>query len=234
MEVEFYCKDARERFLQPESVDLFFCHPPYFVTNKEHYGGDLSLQIQNETNFDEYLDAYIETLKNMQDALKPTGSIVIILKNYEQSFDVISKIKQDTDLIITKSLIWDYSESDFLKNRIDYTGDEFAILLLLHKNHSIPRYETLKNFVIRLPWEPHNESVKDFSDIGYVYDCFTESLAEIIIENYSRPGDVVADIFGGTGTTSVVAHRMGRNSIYNDVSEEQFVIAKNRLNAIIN
>ena len=55
MEIEFYCKDAREVFLQSESVDLFFCHPPYFVTNKLHYGGDLSLQLQNEKTYFTYL-----------------------------------------------------------------------------------------------------------------------------------------------------------------------------------
>ena len=232
--VQFYCKDARERFLQPESVDLFFSHPPYSVTDKTHYGGDLTLQLQNEDTYGKYLDAYVESLKHMEESLKYTGSAVIILKNYEHSFDIIAKIKEKTNFIITKSLIWDYSESDFLKNNAERNGDEFAIMLLLHKNYSIPRYENLDNFVIRLPWDTVKESAKEFEDMGYVADCFPEALAEVIIKNYSAQGQVVADLFGGTGTTAAVSLRMGRKAIYNDVSSSQFEIAKKRVSAIIN
>ena len=233
MEVEFYCKDAREVFLQSESVDLFFTHPPYFVTDKYHYGGDLALQLQNKKDYFAYLDAYVKCLKHMEYALKDTGSALVILKNYEHSFDVIAKIKHETNFIITKSLIWDYSESEFLKNQRERTGDEFAIILLLHKKHSVPRYEHLDNFVIKTGWDTALESVKEFDDMGFVYDCFPEKLTEIIIDNYSMPGDTVADIFGGTRTTAAVSLRMGRKAIYNDVSVEQYEIAKKRLSAII-
>ena len=233
MEVEFYCKDSREVFLQSESVDLFFTHPPYFVTNKYHYGGDLALQLQNKKDYFAYLDAYIQCIKNMETALKDTGSAIIILKNYEHSFDIIAKIKNETNLIITKSLIWDYSDSVFLQHNQERTGDEFAIMLLLHKRHSVPRYEHLENFVIRTPWDTALESVKEFDELGFVYDCFPEKLTEMILDNYSVPGDTVADIFGGTGTTAAVSLRMGRKAIYNDVSVEQFNIAKKRLSAII-
>ena len=39
------------------------------------------------------------------------------------------------------------------------------------------------------PWDTAEESVKEFDDMGFVYDCFPEKLTEIIIDNYSIPGD---------------------------------------------
>jgi DNA modification methylase len=42
---------------------------------------------------------------------------------------------------------------------------------------------------------------------------FPEALAAVVIEAYSRPGDVVLDPFAGYGTTAVVAARLGRRPI---------------------
>ena len=37
-----------------------------------------------------------------------------------------------------------------------------------------------------------------------------ESLLERIIHIATNPGELVVDIFGGSGTTAAVAHKMGR------------------------
>jgi DNA modification methylase len=42
---------------------------------------------------------------------------------------------------------------------------------------------------------------------------FTEALAESVIEDTTKPGDVVLDPFAGYGTTLAVAERMGRDAI---------------------
>ncbi|TPV95224.1 MAG: site-specific DNA-methyltransferase [Myxococcales bacterium FL481] len=45
-----------------------------------------------------------------------------------------------------------------------------------------------------------------------------ESVLERIIEASSRPGDLVADFFGGSGTTAAVAQRLGRRYLVADAS----------------
>jgi DNA modification methylase len=42
---------------------------------------------------------------------------------------------------------------------------------------------------------------------------FCESLAAAVIDRFSRPGDVVLDPFAGSGTTLVVAQRLGRRAL---------------------
>jgi site-specific DNA-methyltransferase (adenine-specific) len=56
-----------------------------------------------------------------------------------------------------------------------------------------------------------------------------EKLLERIIRASSRPGDLVLDFFGGSGTTAVVAKRLGRRFLLVDRNPEAMRIAAGRL-----
>ncbi|MGW4196653.1 site-specific DNA-methyltransferase [Streptomyces sp. NPDC005004] len=47
-----------------------------------------------------------------------------------------------------------------------------------------------------------------------------EALLERIMQMATNPGDIVLDVFGGSGTTAAVAHKMGRRWVTADVSHE--------------
>ena len=55
---------------------------------------------------------------------------------------------------------------------------------------------------------------------------FPESLPEWFINLFTKKGDVILDPFLGSGTTTRVANRMGRNSIGIEVLEEYYNLAK--------
>jgi len=59
-----------------------------------------------------------------------------------------------------------------------------------------------------------------------------EKYLERIIRAYSNVGDTVYDPFGGSGTTSAVAKKLGRNSITCDVSDQYCESIKQRLEEI--
>jgi DNA modification methylase len=59
-----------------------------------------------------------------------------------------------------------------------------------------------------------------------------EKLLERIILATTRPGDLVADFFCGSGTTAVVAARLGRNYLAVDSSPEAVAITRSRLAAL--
>lgn len=59
-----------------------------------------------------------------------------------------------------------------------------------------------------------------------------EYLLERIIQASTVQGNIVLDPFCGSGTTGVVANRLGRNFIGIDLSEEYLQITKKRLEAI--
>src|SRR3989344_2323965 len=60
--------------------------------------------------------------------------------------------------------------------------------------------------------------------------AFPEALPEWFIRLFTKEGDIVLDPFLGSGTTSRVAKRMGRNSIGIEVLEEYHALAKESLN----
>lgn len=60
---------------------------------------------------------------------------------------------------------------------------------------------------------------------------FPERLVEDHVHTWTNEGDVVLDIFGGSGTTAKVARRMGRGFIHIDISEEYCELARARIAA---
>jgi DNA modification methylase len=60
-----------------------------------------------------------------------------------------------------------------------------------------------------------------------------EKLATICIAAGSRPGDVVLDPFGGSGTVASVATGMGRDSIYIDLNPKYIELAKQRIGPML-
>lgn len=66
-----------------------------------------------------------------------------------------------------------------------------------------------------------------------IHPCpFPLELAERVIQFYSYKGDVVIDIFAGSGQTSIAAERMGRRHIGIEIQEDYIKYALERLKAI--
>jgi len=58
---------------------------------------------------------------------------------------------------------------------------------------------------------------------------FSEPLAEMVIKTYTYRGDVVIDPYSGSGTTAVVAQRLGRRWVGIDLSGDYCAVAQDRL-----
>jgi DNA modification methylase len=51
---------------------------------------------------------------------------------------------------------------------------------------------------------------------------------EKIVRENSKPGDTVADFFGGSGTTAIVCEKLGRNFLCCELDEANIEIALKR------
>ena len=56
-----------------------------------------------------------------------------------------------------------------------------------------------------------------------------EGILRRIIAASSKPGDLVLDFFGGSGTTAAVAHQLGRSFVTMDQNPESIAVIKSRL-----
>jgi DNA modification methylase len=215
-----YCKDAREIFLEKESVDLFVSHLPYYGSDQtiEDYGNS-EKQIHNGTA-EEYVDNIIQIIKHMEYALKATGSILMGVPAKPILYKVIHKIVSEIGLQLHPALIWSFGNEAQFKNHSN------TQVYFLHMTKESPRRHTLSNLVVDLPWT-HDVELDKIQ--GYTFDAVPRRLCDIIVEKFSDEGDTVADLLGGTGTVAASARNLKRNFIYNDVSEEQYEIAQKRL-----
>lgn len=59
--------------------------------------------------------------------------------------------------------------------------------------------------------------------------AFPASLPEWFIKLFTKEGDMVLDPFMGSGTTNIVAQRMGRNSIGIEIQEQYYDLVKNNI-----
>jgi len=216
MSVKFYCEDARKEFLEPNSVDLFLIHPPFWSMINESYGGDQEIQLHKIKNKEEFRTSMITILKNMDQALTDDGNILFILPNFYRQIETISDIIKYTDLTIYNILLWDFEKNKVQTNRY-YTN----LILHIRKNTNFDYPgKKLDRFFIEEPWATCD-------------NAFPIGLSDMLIKSFSKEGDTVADIFGGTGTTIISALNNNRKAIYNDSSSEQFELAKMRVNDIL-
>ncbi len=93
-------------------------------------------------------------------------------------------------------------------------------------------------------WIGKDEIAKEFGDIGVGTYAYTplenvnyatqkpEGLLERIIKASSNKGMIVADFFGGSGTTAAVASRLGRHFIHVDVGINSIQTVRDRLVAL--
>jgi len=219
----YYTKDASEPFLAPESIDLFVTHPPYFNLNSEAYGNPEG-QLQNTGDREVFVNKIIDVIKHMEMALKPTGTILIMLPTDPNIYKIIEKINTETKLEYGPMFYWDFTGSPHLGGKV--IGVENNIILNLHKGNQVTNMEyTLDSYTLIHPWIL-SEELKSKSYVAFVNDSAPEVIYETLINRHSRPGDVVADLLAGTGTVLGVAKRMGRETVYNDISPDQIRLAK--------
>jgi hypothetical protein len=179
--------------------------------------------MQNTADREAFVDSMIESIKHMELALKPTGSIVIGLPTDQNLYKIIEKINTETNLIYGPAFFWDYSKSFFVK---EVSGVESNIFLNLHKGQQQTNTDyKIDSYTLVHPWEVSEELLSK-SNIAFVYGSAPDIVFERIIQRYSKPGDTVADLFGGTGLVLKIAKSLDREIVYNDISEQQLKLAK--------
>jgi DNA modification methylase len=219
----YYNRDAGVPFLAPESIDLFVTHPPYFNLNSEAYGNPEG-QLQNTGDRDVFINKILETIKHMEMALKPTGTILIGFPTDPNIYKIIEKINNETSLQYGPMFYWDFTGSPHLAGKV--VGVENNIFLNLHKGNQMTSTDyKLDSYTLVHPWIL-SEELTSKSYVAFVNDSAPEPVYERLIRRHSKPGDVVADLMAGTGMVLSIAKKLGRETVYNDISTEQLKLAK--------
>ncbi|QPC45194.1 site-specific DNA-methyltransferase [Kaustia mangrovi] len=222
------CLQALDR-LPAKSVDLIFADPPYNLQLK----GELLRPDNSRVNgvdeqwdrftgfehYDEFTRAWLEACRRV---LSDTGTIWVI-GSYHNIFRM-GTVLQDLGFWILNDVVW--RKTNPMPN---FRGKRFTnaheTLIWAAKDSDQKRYtfnyEAMKalndDLQMRSDWVlpicTGGERMKDGDGNKLHPTQKPESLLHRVILSSSNPGDVVLDPFFGTGTTGVVAKRLGRHYI---------------------
>jgi len=224
--------------LEPESVDLVFADPPYFLSNNGvtcHSGRMVSV---NKGKWDESkgVEADFEFnkrwLEQCRRVLKPHGTIWVCgtlhniygigfamqLLGYKILNDITwHKINPPPNLSCryfthaTETLLWAKKSAE-AKHTFNYE--------LMKRENQGRQMQSLWKILTPRRWEKR---------YGKHPTQKPEELLRRIVLAASKPGDVILDPFLGSGTTAVVAARLGRRVIGIEADEVHLNVALKRL-----
>jgi len=137
---------------------------------------------------------------------------------------------------------WRYTEDRYLEmladNRVTFGADGKGRPRLKRFLSEVP------DGVVPMTWWPHlevghnQEGKKEIKVLFPTLDPFStpkpERFIERVIHIGSNPGDIVLDVFAGSGTTAAVAHKMGRRWVTSEISHSTLAtFTKPRLEKVV-
>jgi site-specific DNA-methyltransferase (adenine-specific) len=200
-------------------------------------------EYRDDMPFDEYLEWLADNLREMYRVLKPTGSLYLHLDFHAVHY---AKVLLDDicgyDNFLTE-IIWAYDYGGRARNKWPRKHDN---ILWYAKGDT---WTFNRDDIDRLPYMapglvgPEKAARGKLpTDTWFMTIVPTNSkdrtgwptqkpspLVERIIRASSNPGDLVADFFGGSGTTAVSADKLGRRFLINDFDPKAIAITQRRI-----
>lgn len=242
------CADMFEaiQYIPRQSVDLLFVDPPYNLNKKFHNNSFTKMELDQYT---QWMDSWFKLLLP---TLKPKASVYVcgdwrcspaiyeVLSSY---LYVHNRITWEREKGRGSSKNWKNASEDiwFATVSRDYYFNVEAVKL---KRRVIAPYRDADgkpkdwnesregNFRLTYPSNLWTDLTVPFWSMPENTDHPTQKpeklLAKIILAS-SRPQDVVFDPFLGSGTTAVVAKKLGRNFYGIELEEEYCCLAAKRL-----
>jgi len=234
--------EAILREVPDNSIDIIFTSPPY------NFG--LSYDKNHDAhNWEDYFEKLFKVFKECIRVVKYGGRIVVNLQplfsDYIPSHHIISNFFMSEKLIWKGEIMWEKNNYNckytawgswkspsnpylkytwefievFCKGDLKKTGS---------KNNIDIEAKEFKKWVVG-KWSIAPE--RKMKEYGHPA-MFPEELVERVLKLFSYKEDIVLDPFNGVGTTSVVAHKLGRRYLGIDISDDYCKTARQRLKGI--
>ena len=234
------------RYLPEKFVDLLFIDPPYNLTKKFN---DVSFKEMNNNEYEDWLESWLSKITFM---LKENSSIYIcgdwkssaaIFKVGSKYFNVRNRITWEREKGRGAKANWKNCTEDiwFFTNSSEYTFNVEKVKLRRKvlapyrdekRNPKDWGQNTDGNFRDTFPSNIWNDISVPFWSMPENTNHPTQKpeklLAKIILASTNK-GDLVFDPFIGSGTTAVVAKKLGRKYVGVEVDELYCCLAEKRL-----
>jgi DNA modification methylase len=256
MKLDILYNKSSERMseIDDNSVDLMVTSPPYNIDIS--YGNTWKNRKITKSKGHKYKDAmpeneYKDLLKTVFDetkrVLKKNGSIYLNMKSRlikNQLVPPFWVLDYFSDMYLKNIIIWNFDWGGATDKRFS-SRYEFIFFFTKNPSEWIFNLDDIKIPSVNFRPDRYKTQLKNPSDVWKIPLVsgnnpertehpaqYPEKLIERIIKVASNPGSVVLDPFIGSGTTAVVAKKLGRRYIGYDISQEYIKIANNRLTKV--
>lgn len=239
--------DALEELkkIPDKSVDLVFADPPYGLAKKKGLGWKYSNHVTLEEQWDifakdEFFRFNVQWLTECFRILKHGGSLWVC-GSFHNIYQLGYIIQHMSDLKINNSIVW-FKPNAQPNITCRMFTESTEHLIWASKNGNGQRwtfnYEDTKNLIFD-DINPRGKQTRNVWSIpltpkrekwaGEHPTQKPEELLRRVILSSTKPGDLVLDPFVGSGTTSAVAKKLGRNSIGIEKEKKYLKIIEKRL-----
>lgn len=223
------------RKLEDSSVDVVLTSPPYNMNLRIRNGKYCSRQIVKEIStkyksFDDNLpmDEYFEFNKAVINECLRVSDLVfynvqILTGNKPALFRLMGEFHDKLKEVI----VWDKINAQ-PAICADVMNSQFELILVLQ--NSSPESRSFKTSQFDRGTLSNHWQIKRGKKVNKDHGAvFPEELADKVISNFSKEGDVVLDPFMGTGTTGVSALKLGRSFIGIELDKDYYEFSEQRI-----
>lgn len=218
-----------------KSVDMVLTSPPYNMRTRIRNGKYTTREKSEHFSkkykyFDDALpidDFYIFHSNVIKEMLRISKIVIYNFQIVTGSKEAFFKIIGDFNKDIKDIIIWDKGFGQPAMHE-KVLNSAYEMLLIMEDDKKAGRVIQNSKFkrgelqnILRIG------RGKKISDIHSA--CFPEELAEVIIKNFSKEGDIILDPMAGSGTTLKMAKKNNRNYIGIEISKEYIDIINKRL-----
>ncbi len=249
-----YIGDAEvvlKKKIENESIDTLFTSPPYYVARETEYWSSYDDYLEKMKRI--FKEVY-RVIKTGRVIGVNVADYAYEGKHYPLGADFTNILVNELKFNYLMTVIWRKPEGisstfgqfagNFIKWRnplyfIPNQNFEYIILVRKGKSENIEGIENEKkkfkykvSFIekdlrpfLQAVWDVNPKSTNRYHPLE-----FPEKLVEVYLNLFSVPGDVVLDIFAGSGSTGAVCWKLHRSSVQIELRPEYIEIIKKRLN----
>jgi len=209
--------DSYQGLLGDDKADMVFTDPPYGVAigeknkmlDKFSKGERITTNIQNDNiSQDELYHMLVAAMTAAREHCAETASYYVTAPQRGGLGEMMMMMK-DAGVQVRHNLVWVKNSPTFSMGRLDYDYRHEPIFYTWVKSHHFYGAGTFKNSV----WEFDKPRKNDIHPT-----MKPVALVENAILNSTLPGDIVLDIFGGSGTTAIACEKTGRRARLIEIS----------------
>ena len=189
--------------------DMCFTDPPYGVSigdknkvlNSVLQAGRIPENIQNDTlDTDSLYELLRACFANLKEHMNSDASYYVTSPQGGEIVLMMMMMMRDAGLEVRHNLIWKKNSATFSLGRLDYDYQHEPIFYTWADRHNFygEGYQTTV-------WEYDKPRKCDLHPTMKPVELIAHA-----VENSSREGDVVVDIFGGSGSTLLACEQLGR------------------------